>query len=105
MRLLSAGWTWIRFLCGRVLNAAGVPGVIVPGSYDAGLTPASVSVVVGPLFTVVSVNGLDVYFDRFTGKIDGIGFSPPSGCRPGPIPESAHSDEPIACPPLPPARN
>jgi len=38
-------------------------------------------VLVGPLFSVVSVNGLDVYFHRLTGKIDGVGFGPARDCK------------------------
>jgi hypothetical protein len=38
-------------------------------------------VTLGPLFTVVSVNGLDIYFDRLTGAIDGVGSSPISDCK------------------------
>jgi hypothetical protein len=40
-----------------------------------------VRVHLGPLFSVVSVNGLDVYFHRLTGRIDGVGFSPAGDCR------------------------
>jgi hypothetical protein len=29
---------------------------------------------VRPLFTIVTVNGVDVYFHRLTGGMDGIGF-------------------------------
>jgi hypothetical protein len=29
------------------------------------------------LFTVVTVNGVNVYFYRLTGRIDGVGSSPP----------------------------
>ena len=53
-----------------------LPGIIVTQSYDATITRAKVRVRLGPLFSVVTVNGLDVYFHRLTGKIDGVGFSP-----------------------------
>ena len=71
------------------MNAIGVPGVVVPGTYEAGIGEASVRITLGPLFTVVTVNGLDVYIHRFTGAIDGVGFSLATGCRPAgtPAPE------------------
>ena len=40
---------------------------------------ASVSVRCGPLFTVVTVNGINVYFYRLTGGIDGVGSAKPGG--------------------------
>jgi len=73
-------WTQLRFWAGKFLNTAGVPGVILSGTYEAGIGQGSVRVTVGPLFTVVTVNGLDVYFHRFTGVIDGVGFSVAAGC-------------------------
>jgi len=76
----SLALTMLRFWAGRVLNAIGVPGVLVPGAYEAGIGEASVRITLGPLFTVVSVNGVDVYFHRLTGAIDGVGFSLATGC-------------------------
>jgi hypothetical protein len=31
------------------------------------------------LFTVVTVNGVNVYFYRLTGRLDGVGTPPPAG--------------------------
>src|SRR5882724_6564525 len=97
-------FTLLRLWAGKVLNAIGVPGVLQPGTYEAGIGQGSVRVTVGPLFTVVTVNGLDVYFHRFTGVIDGVGFSVAAGCpadgtpvpaqaavEPAPIPAAARS--------------
>ena len=67
--------TLIRFWGGKVLNAIGVPGVVQPGTYESSVGPTSVRITVGPLFTVVTVNGVDVYLHRLTGAIDGIGYS------------------------------
>jgi hypothetical protein len=75
-------WTRARLWIGELLVQLGLPGLIVNQIYDAGVTRARVRVRLGPLFSVVSVNGLDIYFHRLTGKIDGVGFSPASGCRP-----------------------
>jgi hypothetical protein len=66
--------TLLRFWAGKALNAIGVPGIVQPGTYEAGVGPASVRIAVGPLFTVVTVNGVDVYLHRLTGAIDGVGF-------------------------------
>jgi len=75
-------WMLIRRWLGRLLVMLRLPGIIVTQSYDATITRAKVRVHLGPLFSVVSVNGLDVYFHRLTGKIDGVGFSPGSDDRP-----------------------
>ena len=81
-------WTLLRFWAGKFLNSAGVPGVILSGTYEAGIGRASVQVTLGPLFTVVTVNGVDVYFHRLTGAVDGVGFTAPAGYTPVDIPES-----------------
>ena len=72
----------VRLWAGRLLAALRIPGIVVAQSYEAEITRARVRVSLSPLFSVVSVNGLDIYFHRLTGKIDGVGFSPASGCRP-----------------------
>ena len=63
-------------LFGRLLNAFRLPGAIADAVVDDSLTGQHIEVVVGPLFTRVSVNGRDYYFRRLTGKHDGSG----SGC-------------------------
>jgi hypothetical protein len=73
--------TLARLWAGRLLGALRIPGVMVSQTYDAQITHATVRVYLGPLFSVVSVNGLDIYFHRLTGKIDGVGFSAPTDCR------------------------
>jgi hypothetical protein len=74
-RLVALAMTFLRFWAGKVLNAIGVPGVVQPGTYEGAVGQASVRIAVGPLFTVITVNGVDVYLHRFTGAIDGVGFS------------------------------
>ena len=71
-------WTRARLWLGKAMIVFGVPGIVVNQTYDAAITRAKVRVHLGPLFSVVSVNGLDIYFHRLTGKIDGVGFSPAS---------------------------
>jgi hypothetical protein len=72
--------TMIRLWLGKLFVALGIPGFIVSQTYDAQVTTARVRVYLGPLFSVVSVNGLDIYFHRLTGKIDGVGLTAPSAC-------------------------
>lgn len=67
---------WLTFW-GRIANLAGLPAIVRAGDYHSRLGP-SVRVRTSPLFTTVTVNGVDVYFYRLTGKIDGVGFSPSS---------------------------
>ena len=65
---------WLR-ATGSLANLLGWPCVVRPCEYTSRL--ASVSVRCGPLFTVVTVNGVNVYFYRLTGRIDGVGSRPP----------------------------
>src|SRR6266849_6086083 len=64
-----------RFI-GWLLNGLGFPGFLYDDAYVALNSNASVSAPRGPFCTVVTINGLDIYFHRLTGKIDGIGFNP-----------------------------
>jgi len=73
--------TLVRLWVGRLLDMMGLPGIIARQTYDAGISHTKVRVHLGPLFSVVSVNGLDIYFHRLTGKIDGVGFSAPMDYR------------------------
>ena len=66
---------WLR-ATGRLANLLGCPCVVRPCEYTSRL--ASVSVRCGPLFTVVTVNGVNVYFYRLTGRLDGVGSAPPT---------------------------
>lgn len=82
----------MRFLAkvylGRLLNLAGFPAIVRECDYRSHALNAVVKVKRLELFTVVSVNGLDVYFNRFTGAIDGVGANPGVGCTLGEVPES-----------------
>jgi hypothetical protein len=59
--------TWL----GRLLNLAGLPGFVQPGRYQSAIG-VNVAVRVSPLFTVVSVDGFEIYFYRLSGGIDGV---------------------------------
>jgi hypothetical protein len=92
---------YIRGWSGRILNIAGFPGFVRPCQYNATITDAYVAVRLSPRFTIVSVNGLDVYFHRVTGTIDGIGFSQTADCKLVSTPQSIDLGVPPSA--LPPA--
>jgi hypothetical protein len=64
------------------MNAVGAPGFLRDTEFRSKTFGTHVRVKCDRLFTVVSVNGLDVYFSRLSGKIDGLGFSPTSASTP-----------------------
>ena len=84
MRLPTRVADWI----GCAMNWLGWPGFMQSCDYRATTAPVNVQVRVGRLLTRVSVNGVDVYFCRLTGRIDGIGLSQASDCRLGEAPRS-----------------
>lgn len=75
-------YSWVRLRTrlafGVLFNLAGVPGLVRECVYEAKVTDAHISVRVRDIYTVIQVNGLDIYFHRLTGRIDGIGAS---GCK------------------------
>ena len=66
----------ITALAGRLLNALGIPGFVSESAYSSDSLGTRVHVRCGDQFTVVSVNNVDVYFRRLSGRIDGVGASP-----------------------------
>lgn len=68
----------LRALAGQIANLAGLPCFVRECDYEAGVTNALIRVRAGTMFTVITVNGLDIYFHRLTGKIDGVGLT--AGC-------------------------
>lgn len=66
----------VREVIGRVLKWLGVPGVVQEVKFHDDLTRTEIQVKVGVLFTCISVNGRDYYFNRLSGRFDGTG----SGC-------------------------
>lgn len=57
---------------GRLANLAGM-GVVREGAYISPSLGVQVRVRVSSLYTTITVNGVDVYFDRLSGSIDGVG--------------------------------
>lgn len=65
---------------GRTMNTLGVPAMIHDCDYESEELGTKIKVKRGDRFTLLTVNGVDVYFDRITGKIDGVGFNPTADC-------------------------
>src|SRR5262249_5444675 len=65
----------IAALTSRLLNALGIPGFVGEADYHSESLGTRVSVRCGDQFTVISVNDVDVYFRRLSGRIDGVGSS------------------------------
>ena len=63
----------LRLALGIVLNKLRAPGAIREVSHYDPVVESLIEVSVGPLFTRISVNGRDYYFDRVTGCFGGTG--------------------------------
>ena len=72
---------WVKGALGLILNRFGMPGFVADCNYDATICNAQIEVRRYPLFTIIRLNKLDIYFCRLTGAIDGVGFSPNADCR------------------------
>lgn len=64
-------WQQARMLLGPLLNFVGAPGFVRRWFYRSVLSDAKITVWIDNVFAVINVNGLDIYFDRSTGRIDG----------------------------------
>ena len=93
MRLRISGWI------GALLNWLGFPGFVRECKYKSTETDTFVSVRYSSLYSVVSVNGVDVYFHRITGEIDGVGVSQAEHCTALDTLELTHLAEPRATTP------
>jgi hypothetical protein len=91
-------WVVWRLYIGKLWNALGIPAVVRRCDYRSDAIGATVKVEHRDLFTVITVNGLDVYFSRLTGSIDGVGLSQASYCKGASIQESGYLDELISTP-------
>jgi hypothetical protein len=84
----------MRELLGMLINWLGWPGFVQETEYRAKSADVAVRVKRSRRYTTVTVNGVDVYFDRLTGRIDGTGISATSGSRWGVTPRSTRLVEP-----------
>jgi hypothetical protein len=76
---------------GGVANTLGLPGLVRDTEYRSRALGATVRVRRGRLYTVITVNGMDVYFNRLSGTIDGVGSSQASDCKLAAAVQSEHS--------------
>jgi hypothetical protein len=83
----------LRQWLGWILNKLGIPGFVGDTEFRSRRLDAHVRVRRRRLFTIVSVNGLDVYFRRLTGRLDGVGGAA-TGYTPVQAREPARSDGP-----------
>ena len=65
---------WLKIHFCRLLNSFGLPGGIRDTTITDELTGQYIEVMVGVLFTRLSVNGRDYYFRRLSGRFDGTGM-------------------------------
>lgn len=96
--IVGLGRLWIRVLAGKVYNLAGIPGIVRDCDYSSIACDARIKVRAKEMFTIINVNGLDVYFHRLTGTIDGVGLGATSSCSLEKVRESAQILEPSSLP-------
>lgn len=94
-------WSIVKLCIGRLLNITGLPAIVREGEYASGELGARVKVLRTDRSTLVSVNGFDVYFNRLTGAIEGVGFNPNACCKSGRVFQSADPDGRLDTPPIP----
>jgi hypothetical protein len=75
MRLIDE---FLVTLTGRFVNWLSWPGFVQECDYESRIDDTRVAVTIGPLYTIVNVNGVDVFFHRLTGNIAGVGLMPAS---------------------------
>jgi hypothetical protein len=66
-------WSTVKLWFGRLLNLAGYPGLVRECDDHSRALNAVVRVRKTGLYTIITVSGLDIYFTRFTGTMDGVG--------------------------------
>ena len=96
-------WSVVKLRLGKLLNIVGCPGVVRECDYKSIELHAVVKVRKLGLYTRISVNGTDLYFNRFTGTLDGVGNSPTTDCTHSHETECTHfePDAELVCLPPP----
>jgi hypothetical protein len=77
----------------RLANALRVPGFVRITDYTTADSRITVRVRCGTAFTVISVNNVDIYFDRLSGRIDGVSYGQKPRSRQAGAGKSGHSAE------------
>ncbi len=104
-RVRMMSWSEVKLWFGKLLNLAGFPGLVRECDYHSRALNTRIKVRKLGLYTIITVNGLDIYFTRFTGMMDGVGVNQASGCTIGAhsgMPESTRLEPQLAPPCLPP---
>jgi hypothetical protein len=94
-------WSTIKFHLGKIANLLGYPAIVRECDYRSRTIDTFVTVKRRELYTVITVNGVDVYFNRLSGSIDGVGTSRVSGYMSHQAQESEHSEPGAAILPPP----
>lgn len=64
-----------RALVGRILQKMHIPGFVSDTTCNDLVTGDQIRIINSPLAVCISINNRDYYFDRFTGKFNGTGYS------------------------------
>lgn len=83
----------VRKWLARIANTLGIPGFVRVSDYTSADSRITVRVRCGSAFTVISVNNVDIYFDRLSGRIDGISYGQKPRSRRAAAGKSGRSDE------------
>lgn len=70
---LDVLYLWAKWTLGRILVLFQIPGLIKPIEQYDQLTGTYIKVQLVEFYVIVSINGNDFYFNRFTGKYSGSG--------------------------------
>lgn len=100
LKISSISWLRLRLrvLAGKLYELAGVPGIVRDCDYTATVCDARIRVRARELFTIITVNGLDIYFHRLTGGIDGVGLGAPPNFRADQVLQSDQLPDPSSYP-------
>ena len=61
-------------MLGHLIDALRMPGLIQAGDYTCGFNNQRMSVRISPRYTVVTINGVEFFFLRESGRFDGTGM-------------------------------
>lgn len=64
----------LRLWLGRTLNKCGVPGLVRETIIPDEITGQIIQISYNSLYTVISIDGRDYYFNRFDGRFGGTGM-------------------------------
>jgi hypothetical protein len=85
-------WSIVKLYLGKIANLLGYPAIVRECDYHSRTIGTFVTVKKRELYTIVTVNGVDVYFNRLSGSIDGVGTSRASDCSAPAVQESNCSE-------------